>query len=82
MSQERIPLLLDNCCSEQEGCCRYNKDGKKPVIPTSTSLYINNEDNDPTCQLSNQPWKYKIVALLCAMFLAGKHIIVISNFIY
>jgi hypothetical protein len=25
-----------------------------------------------TCQLSSQPWKYKFVALLCAMFLASK----------
>jgi hypothetical protein len=70
--EERRPLL-DNCCSEREGCCRYNK--KQDTQPnTTTSLFIstNELDNDPTCQLSNQPWKYKIVALLCAMFLAGK----------
>lgn len=74
MNQETTPLINKDCCSEQEGCCRYNKD--KPVtpttIPTATSLYIPNDDNDTTCQLSNQPWKYKSVALLCALFLAGK----------
>lgn len=78
MNQESTPLLQDDCCSAQEGCCRYTKDNKKPVIPTSTSLYIT-EDNDPTCQLSNQPWKYKIVALLCAMFLASKSFLSVKN---
>lgn len=72
--EERRPLLDSNdCCSEQEGCCRYNKTKNKPPS-TMTSLFISTneqEDNDPTCQLSNQPWKHKFVALLCAMFLAG-----------
>lgn len=76
MSQETTPLL-DNCCSEQEGCCRYNKNittpNKNPVIPTSsTALLIPNEEHeDPSCQLSNQPWKYKMVAFFCALSLAG-----------
>ncbi|KAG2230135.1 hypothetical protein INT48_001477 [Thamnidium elegans] len=75
MDQETRPLLSNNCCSEQEGCCRYDNNNKdKQVTPTTTSLYISNENNDTTCQLSNQPWKYKIVALLCALFLAvGSH---------
>lgn len=59
---ERTPLLsdkkgADTCCSGQ-ACC------------SSTSELPSNSSNG-VCKLSDQPWKYKIVALLCAIFLAG-----------
>ncbi|CEP14934.1 hypothetical protein [Parasitella parasitica] len=75
---EETPLLNTSsstssydCCSEAD-CCRKQQD-KAPItklfIPSTTE-----SDDDPTCQLSSQPWKYKIVALICAMFLAmGSH---------
>ncbi|KAL7319191.1 hypothetical protein PS15m_002358 [Mucor circinelloides] len=79
---EETPLLnpssstsSNDCCSEID-CCRKQKD-KSPAANVYTKLYIPSTtegQDDPTCQLSNQPWKYKIVALLCAMFLAmGSH---------
>lgn len=77
---EETPLLnpssstsSNDCCSEVD-CCRNQQD-KKTTTKVYTKLYIPStvdSEDDPTCQLSNQPWKYKIVALLCAMFLASK----------
>ncbi|RCH95918.1 hypothetical protein CU098_010196, partial [Rhizopus stolonifer] len=66
---EQTPLLSpsssNNCCSEND-CCRNKKN--------DVAVDINTGQDDLTCQLSNKPWKYKIVALLCAMFLAmGSH---------
>ncbi|KAI9487306.1 MAG: major facilitator superfamily domain-containing protein [Benjaminiella poitrasii] len=80
---EETPLLSSsssstaNCCSE-EGCCQNNNNNSatdKLLSKTiSTNLQLTIDSDDPTCQLSNQPWKYKIIALLCAMFLAmGSH---------
>ena len=67
MTGEKTPLLTkqnDTCCSEQ-GCCSNSgssqQDPSEPIV-----LQKENE-----CGLSDQPWKYKVVALLCAMFLAG-----------
>lgn len=65
MTGEKTPLLTkqnDTCCSEQ-GCCSGSSqpDNQEPIV-----LQKENE-----CGLSDQPWKYKLVALLCAMFLAG-----------
>ncbi|KAG1646590.1 hypothetical protein G6F44_000674 [Rhizopus delemar] len=68
MTGEKTPLLTkqnDTCCSEQ-GCCSGSSqpDNQEPIV-----LQKENE-----CGLSDQPWKYKLVALLCAMFLAvGSH---------
>lgn len=77
---EETPLLnpsastsSNDCCSEID-CCRNQKD-KPPTTNVYTKLYIpstTDGQDDLTCQLSSQPWKYKIVALLCAMFLASK----------
>lgn len=71
-SHEESPLLSpsssDTSFCGDENCCR-----KQPKKNNSTYLQMPTDDNDdPSCQLSNQPWKYKLIALLCAMFLASK----------
>jgi hypothetical protein len=73
---EETPLLTPSsshntssfCCSENEGCCKNNA-----IKDKITTVDINNGQEDLTCQLSSQPWKYKSVALLCALFLASKN---------
>lgn len=76
---EETPLLSPSssnntstvCCSENEGCCKNNFIKDKTA---TTTVDISNDQEDLTCQLSSQPWKYKFVALMCAMFLASKFI--------
>ena len=47
-------------------CCSSNK-------PNSTCCQQQqNPNNDDYCQLAEQPWQYKMTALICALLLAGK----------
>ncbi|KAI8987545.1 hypothetical protein BDF20DRAFT_850834 [Mycotypha africana] len=74
---------IDTCCGNPNGCCGYKNDLKIQQglnDKHTTTLDIvrthsgNDDENDITCKLASQPWKYKIVALSCAMFLAmGSH---------
>ncbi|KAI8980829.1 major facilitator superfamily domain-containing protein [Pilobolus umbonatus] len=56
---EQSPLIKKTCCSLKKTCC-------ESALPPS-------RDNE-VCQLSEEPWKHKCVALICALFLAvGSH---------
>lgn len=82
---ERTPLLnstLQDCCSSTKGCCSAPKSHTTPSSCFNDSesaccqqqSQVNNADY---CQLAEQPWQYKAVALICALLLAGmfEHII-------
>lgn len=67
MTGEKTPLLP----KQDFGCRDINSDD---ISSSSMSTKVDVQQIDyvnPTSQLSDQPWKYKMVALLCAMFLAG-----------
>lgn len=67
MTGEKTPLLP----KQDFGYRDINSDD---VSSSSMSTKVDVQQIDyvnPTNQLSDQPWKYKLVALLCAMFLAG-----------
>jgi hypothetical protein len=69
---EQTPLL-SSCCSKKQSCCS-NKASESACCSsnkTSAELPTSNEDDD-FCYLSKQKWQYKLVALSCAIFLAGK----------
>ncbi|CDH55228.1 major facilitator superfamily transporter [Lichtheimia corymbifera JMRC:FSU:9682] len=79
---ERTPLLnstLQDCCSSTKGCCSAPKSHTTPSSCFNDSesaccqqqSQVNNADY---CQLAEQPWQYKAVALICALLLAvGSH---------
>ncbi|KAI8082845.1 major facilitator superfamily domain-containing protein [Halteromyces radiatus] len=79
MDTEQTPLLRHHqqiisstpCCKGRNdigACC------STAINPPSSSLDNNDNQNSSYCQLSDQPWKYKSIALLCALFLAvGSH---------
>lgn len=83
---ERTPLLnstlQQDCCSSTKGCCSAPKSHTTPSSCFNDSesaccqqqSQVNNADY---CQLAEQPWQYKAVALICALLLAGmfEHII-------
>lgn len=54
----------DNSAGNQPSCCSSQK-GKK----TCSGLPPVNDDD--YCYLAEQKWEYKLIALMCAIFLAG-----------
>lgn len=73
-----------SCCSsggkrpiQKSACCSFKNDGvvsccssKKGRTTCSSGLPPVNEDD--YCYLAEQKWEYKFIALMCAIFLAGK----------
>lgn len=68
---EQTPLLNDrpSCCSANKSACCSSK--RKNSTQNNGLPTVNDEDY---CFLSEQKWEYKLIALLCAIFLAvGSH---------
>lgn len=59
----------DECCGLGLAC---SIKGERSACCRSTSQKVEIEINECCNNLANQPWQYKAVALLCALFLAGK----------
>lgn len=77
---EQTPLLqnakLSSCKGQLQrtACCSFKNDldqtcSKKKKNPCS-GLPVNKDDD--FCYLAEQKWEYKLIALACALFLAGK----------
>lgn len=82
---EQTPLLKDankSPCgkiSQKSACCSFKNDDngtsccsskKNNKAPCSGLPPVNDDDY---CYLSEQKWEYKMIALMCAIFLAGKN---------
>ncbi|KAJ2964790.1 hypothetical protein NQZ79_g329 [Umbelopsis isabellina] len=74
MSDAECSVTIYNnqkCCGLGLGC---GVDGKRGACCRESSKRVEDEMNDYCSSLSNQPWQYKSIALLCALFLAvGSH---------
>lgn len=79
---EQTPLLPNarqSSCKEQlqkTACCSFKKDLDQSCSPKKkrpcSDLPVDKDDD--FCYLSEQKWEYKLIALACALFLAGKAI--------
>jgi hypothetical protein len=78
---EQTPLLNNAkkpACEpiQKAGCCSFkNSDSagsccSQKTKPCSGLPPVNDDDY---CYLSEQKWEYKLIALACAIFLAGKY---------
>jgi hypothetical protein len=72
MSDAECSVAIYNnqeCCGLGLGC---GVNGERGACCRAGSRKAEDEMNDYCTSLSTQPWQYKSIALLCALFLAGK----------
>lgn len=79
---EQTPLLQNARHSSCKGqlqktaCCAFKVDVGQPAAPKKRNHCsdLPSDRDDDFCYLSEQKWEYKLIALACALFLAGKSI--------
>lgn len=75
---EQTPLLKDtkqvSCKLQKTACCSFKNDDQRCCSSknnTRTTTCLPQTNDDDFCYLSEQKFEYKLIAFMCAIFLAG-----------